>query len=164
MTLEEIEEQVRLANERLRQVEQERSKAEREAITAVRERFKDQWDGAQAAKSAVLTLKREHVDANATHPWEGKKVYRIEKRRVRTWSRETETVKIVGVVEVRRSGTEMPANKTWGLPELGQAFVRLCNANGKVGKRIDDKRPDAVTGKYSETPGQPIWKLVEGEE
>ena len=86
-----------------------------------------------------------YINENATHKWEGKKVYGYTYGRSYRMSK----TKVFGLVEVCRYDTEFPRNlSSHSTPALGEAFVRKLKKDGSVGKQV------------SHLYG---WKLVDGE-
>jgi hypothetical protein len=106
-----------------------------------------------AARQAV----RDFKSATASHPWEGQKVvYEWEVMRNR-WdaSKGTYTKRKFGFLEVRRIGTEFPANMAgWRIPGMGQPFVRQLKKDGTPGLQIFISGPEAHVNN---------WKLAEEE-
>lgn len=90
--------------------DEEISAARRKIEEAYRERIADATASIMAAEQAV----RAHIDASAGHPWEGKRVYRTEKI--------LGEKRFEGIVEVRRTDTEMPGNVNYGLPKLRRSI------------------------------------------
>lgn len=101
----------------------------------------------------VRSAERELIAARdrlPDHPWTGKRVYKIEKEYARWSSQVISKTRVEGIVETRRSDTVFPANKRWGLPAIGEGFVRLLKRDGTPGTKID-----SLTGYKSE------WLLAE---
>ncbi len=89
----------------------------------------------QAIRDAVVAL-NSHIDASAAHPLEGRQVYR-DRKDYRGFGYKPNIIREVGVVQVRRQDTELPANLgDYSLPVLGEAFVRKVGKDGKPGKAI----------------------------
>lgn len=147
----------------LKAITNERDAAVADAKRRIHEEFAERIAAAASRKASAATAKRDFVDSNAGHPWEGRKVWRMDRKPESRWSRKFRDVKIVGIVEVRRTGTVLPGNMAWNVPRHGEAFVRLCKANGDVGVSIDKHRPDARERPFSEEQGGLIWSLVEDE-
>lgn len=51
------------------------------------------------------------------------------------WTKE-ESINSVAVVEQRTEDTKFAANKQWGLPGVGEKFLRVLNKDGKPGLRF----------------------------
>jgi hypothetical protein len=116
--------------------------AQAEEIKAVKDKHSDGiWAAKKALGQAELALK-EAVSNAASHPWEGKKVYRSIPIYASKWSsKQTGTKRVYGVVEVFRLGTVFADNtSSWSRPSLGNAFVRLLKKDGTPGVKIDRDR------------------------
>lgn len=103
-------------------------------------------DDVSATGRALVAAK----DSLPDHPWTGKRVYKIERVYERWSSRVRSEIRHEGVVETRRSATTLPAKQRWGLPQLGEGFVRLLKKDGTPGAKID-----SLSGYRSD------WKLSE---
>lgn len=112
-------------------------KEAREAADAVRASYREQLRDLSHATYVANNALREHIDATTTHPWEGKKVVRVTHEPVSRWSSKTREVRLYGVVEIRRTDTKFPANQRWGLPDLGDPFVRLLKKDGTPSLKLD---------------------------
>jgi hypothetical protein len=113
--------------------------AQAEEIKAVKDKHGDGiWAAKKALGKAELALKEATSNA-ASHPWEGKKVYRTEPVFASQWSgKQVGTKRIYGVVEVCRLDTAFADNtSSWGRPSLGNSFVRLLKKDGTPGVKID---------------------------
>jgi hypothetical protein len=107
-----------------------------------------------SAEAQALYRERAWAEQRAIvgHPHEGKKVYKtVAAGRM---GRRTEIV--FGLIETRRAGTDLPANRgNWSLPNMGTSFVRLLKKDGKPGLNVET----AFGGDpLHENAG---WKLVE---
>ena len=131
------------ARSELRKVEADVRAAEREALSRVREEYAERLQKIRARLRQAQVRKDTHLDATATHEWEGRRVVRT----VRCGWAGQRVAAQYGVVQVRRKGMEFPENVTWGVPRIGEAFVRLELKSGKLGKRFDALRSN--------------WQLVE---
>jgi hypothetical protein len=126
---------VRDAKEAQKALEYKIKQLAREAARKVEESFDAELNAHYRATSEAERALREHIDQTATHEWEGKRVVKTITKHQR-WGDRSWTEKVYGVVEVRRSGTEFPASQRWGLPEQGEAFVRLLKEDGKPGLQL----------------------------
>lgn len=134
---------------KIQSIEAVRDEEVRAASSAIRDKFTDALREARQAHADAEQAVREHIDAAASHPWEGKRVYRIARITSR-WDHHISETRVEGVLEVRRIGTVLPGNVGWGLPKLGEPFVRKLKKDGTTGAAIET-RVDI---------GE--WKLVEG--
>lgn len=137
---------------RLDAVSLETAQAEQNARDLVRRARADELcllsDAAVAAQKAY----GEAVSSAASHPWEGKKVFK-DQHSARSWN--PKTTRIFGIVQVMRVG-ERPgaANQIWGIPEIGQAYILPLKKDGTPGARVI-----ATLGGFDFN----AWKLVEEE-
>ncbi len=92
--------------------------------------------------------------SQATHPWEGKKVKGVVSKRGSS-PFHFRDVEVSGIVEVRREETKFAANIKYGLPDYGEAFVRLLKEDGTPSLKY-------VKCSWYETL-EKKWKLVEEE-
>ena len=146
------EEQLRLAaNEAADAVK----KAERacreeceESRVAIRAKHADKIAGLMEAESAAMERLNDHIEANASHPWEGKKVYA--NMYASAWS--TAMKYQYGIVEIARKDTVFATNAgAWSKPSIGQVFIRKIKKDGTPAIQIADANPSFVRG----------WKLVD---
>lgn len=70
------------------------------------------------------------------HEWDGKFVY-VRKRRNSIWHNSTAYETKCGIVEQRNRETRFAANVKYGIPQLGDSFVRLLRADGKPGLNFE---------------------------
>jgi hypothetical protein len=111
-----------------------------------------------AARSEVQNAHRDELDAlskdamlkkaaydqavsnAASHPWEGKRVFKDENTG-KSWRPATK--RIFGIVRVRRNG-ERPgaANQNYGLPRIGQAYIVAVKKDGTEAVRVLERAGD----------------------
>lgn len=127
---------VREARDAQKALESQINKEARAAADAVRASYREQLSALHRTTGDAERALRDHINATASHEWEGKKVFRMADKSSR-WASKPCMVPVYGVVEVRRSDTAFPAGQRHGLPELGQAFVRLLKADGTPGLKLD---------------------------
>lgn len=159
--LDKINAEIQASDQAYKEIEGERRAAVEKAKAAVYADFEDRVRVAAERKRVALKAGREYTDANASHRWEGKRVFKIKRDYGRGYSSKFKEVRVEGIVEVRRTGTPMPGNVSWNLPRLGQPFVRLVKANGEPGLKIDRAGPDDKKGFINSEDRPPIWSLVE---
>lgn len=104
------------------------------AVAAINLKFKDQKAALNAARADANQNLIEAKNALPDHEWTRRRVYRT--KNIREWVRVT-IKRTEGIVETRRSTTEFPANKTWGLPAIGQGFGGLLKKDGTPGLKMD---------------------------
>jgi len=124
-------------------------RARNDEVLAATRRIHAEWnDRVRQVMEARANANRALSEAQAaagSHPWEGKRV----RRAVKKWrSYHNETIEQTGIVEIRRLDTVMPAGQRYGLPDMGEWFVRLTKKDGTPGTRIETEK----TG----------WQLEEG--
>ena len=80
------------------------------------------------------------VSNAASHPWEGKRVFKDENTG-KSWRPATK--RIFGIVRVRRNG-ERPgaANQNYGLPRIGQAYIVAVKKDGTEAVRVLERAGD----------------------
>ena len=106
-------------------------------------RIESEWDETLGAVTGkLLQAERElrvHIDATASHPWEGKRVVRYVIA-PGEWKYASNPKKVpeYGIVEVRKSTTNFPANINFSLPSIGFAFVRLLKKDGTPSLKFKD--------------------------
>ncbi len=113
----------------------EREAARKAAYAAIDAEFCERMAAATDALYQAQKAEREHIDATASHPLEGRRVYRM----VSSWRRfgSTAAKRIEGMVEVRRTGTNFPTNlNNYSLPALGDPFIRKLKKDGTPGVAI----------------------------
>lgn len=147
MTEQELKAAADKARDEFNAIKSERDAAFREAKREVENRivaeYAERYKAARDAKYAAENTLREHINATASHEWEGRKVVRTSERYKSVWATRTTTVVEYGVVEVARSNTQFPANlRAWGLPKLGKPFVRLLKKDGKLGLKFESFTDD----------------------
>lgn len=116
------------------EVRLEKVRVTAEVVARFSNQTADLTESVRAAEERLRAAK----DALPDHPWTGKRVYREEKQYARFSSRVTGVERIEGVVEMRRTGTVLPGGQLWGLPQLGEAFVRLAKKDGSLGLKVED--------------------------
>lgn len=137
-TVEEAAAAVSLARRALETVTTVAKQEAEAARAAVMQRHAELIGAKSAALIQAELALREAKDRLPDHPWAGKRVFRMEPPRGRSWEvRGRPEVRVDGIVEMRRSDTVFAANKRWGLPEIGRPFVRLLNKAGKPGLSFD---------------------------
>ena len=114
----------------LRERDDEIAAAVAAAKAAVNARYNDHLRAASAAVSAAQQALDDHIDATASHPWDGKRVYRVEPVRNRYTGRQVGEERLDGIVEVVRQSSQFPDNKRYGLPRLGEVIVRKLKKDG----------------------------------
>lgn len=123
----------------LRQIIRERDRDIELAKREVEARHAEAIEVARHALHAATSAHRASEDVLAAHPWEGKRVYRMERVHGVYWSsRPVPSVRVEGIFEVYRSNTLLPETwSKWRMPEIGQCLVRLAKKDGKPGKKIE---------------------------
>ena len=125
------------ASRAFRDIERAQTEAESVARQEVRRRFAERLEAARKLLIARKIVLDDAKIAAASHPWEGKKVWR--KDHV-GWLGRT-VVTIYGVVQIRVRETKFPANTTdYRMPNLGEPFVRLLTKDGKPGLKFETMR------------------------
>ncbi|WP_300573458.1 hypothetical protein [Phenylobacterium sp.] len=120
----------------LSQLESEVATKARAAADAVKAEYADRVRAASLARRAAHVALNAAITATAQHPWEGRRVFRLDPRGA-VYGRRAPT-RVEGVVEVRRTGTAFPGNAaTYSMPEMGDAFVRLLKKDGTPGAKFD---------------------------
>lgn len=120
----------------VREIERERDQEIREARDAIAEKYRERLREANQRRFEAEQAKRDHIEAGASHPWEGKKVFRIKKKTSRWGSRVIGEERLEGVVQVCRQNTPIPGNLGYSAPRLGQPFIRKLKKDGTVGTAI----------------------------
>jgi len=73
-----------------------------------------------------------HISDKASHPWDGKRVFRMKSMYDRWSGRKIGKERIDGIVEVVRLDSQFPVNMgTWSRPELGSVIIRKVKKDGK---------------------------------
>ena len=151
-----MNEQLRLAaNEaaaKLRAIESERGKAGSVARCVAETQFDDAVAVARAEKIAADNAVVAHIEAEASHPWEGKKVFRDVSVWRGLWPSKAISKREEGVVEIVRRSSQFPANMRYSQPRIGQAVVRLLKKDGSPSLRCFESWGGQI---------HPNWKLAE---
>lgn len=134
--------------EHARKVDSEAREAARAAEAAVRAKHKEETDRLTAERADAYRAWLTRMDAEASHPFEGRKVTRVKPG----WRSKGEVE--FGVVEVRKSATELGEAASYRIPALGSAFIRLLKKDGSPGLRFE-----RYQGPDNEPPRG--WALVE---
>ena len=144
-----LKEAVSEAERRHYAIKDEMRDAIREAEARVRATFADRMNESLREVSDAKCALQQHIDATASHEWEGKRVVRVEQLYGNHSRIPYKTVVEYGFVEVRRSGTVFPDNAKYRMPAMGEPFVRLEKKDGMIGMRFE---------RFNSA-----WKLAEGE-
>lgn len=140
MTYEEVIAQARqkceAAEREVSRIENEIAAAKNAARQSIDEEYAERLGAATAARRDAAKALRETKDALLpNHPWTGKRVFSM--RRVGDrWNRKMERVE--GIVETCRSTTAFPPGQRYGLPMVGDGFVRQLKKDGKPSLRFWD--------------------------
>jgi hypothetical protein len=150
-TIEELKNALDLAEKAHDQVKMAIADAKRAAAQAIDAEYAEIRATTHAVYYQAEQAHRAAVAAAGSHEWEGKRVYREKPLYSSKWaSRPYGKVPVEGIVEIRRLDTKFAENINYGLPSLGQAFVRLLKKDGKPGIAI-------------ERLGNFEWSLAEGQ-
>jgi hypothetical protein len=114
----------------------EQDAAVKAATEKVRASFAARLSAATNEFNRCATELLDHIEATATHEWEGKRVSKVVIRYRNNWGGVTRDT-FFGIIEVRRLATVFPANSKYGIPPIGKAFVRLLKKDGTLGKSFD---------------------------
>lgn len=115
----------------LRDLECERDRKAREAADVVREEYRERISAARIRRAEAQKALRDHIDATSSHPWDGKRVFKIKEVYANCYStRKIGEKRIEGIVEVVRQTSQFPANMNWARPSLGHVIVRKVKKDG----------------------------------
>ena len=132
MTENELTKAVADAAKALRDLERERDEKAQAAADAVRAEYGERVATARRLRAEAEQALRNHIDATAAHPWDGKRVFKVEPKYASSWSRHVvgET-RIDGIVEVVRQTSKFPDKLGhYGRPKLGSVIVRKVKKDG----------------------------------
>ena len=118
------------ADKKLRGIERARNEAGAVARCAAEAQFNDTIAAARAEKLAADNAVVAHIEAEASHPWEGKKVFREVGVGYRFRSGISHTKREEGIVEVVRRSSQFPANMRYSRPRIGVVIVRQVKKDG----------------------------------
>jgi hypothetical protein len=151
-TLNDLDRQIEEASRALSKIEEEKREAIAAATRKIAAQFADRLEGARRARFEAEQAKRDFIEASSGHPWEGRRVYRIEPKFNRFSGKKVGEERIEGIVDVCRQSTRFPTNMRYGLPNLGKAFVRKLKKDGTPALQFHE-RP------YGDV--ETNWKLAE---
>lgn len=120
------------------------------ASSEINKRFAGQRAALSAAVSDARAATIDAKNALPDHPWTGKRVYK--ERDVGSWGRK-QIERLEGIVETRRSTTSFALNAKYGIPRIGEGFVRLNKKDGSTGAKFDSLSSGWNADEF--------WKLVE---
>lgn len=121
------------ANAAVRALEAERREKERAAVSAVQAEYSERMAAASKRRADAERAMRNHIDATASHPWDGKRVFKMESEPTRGWQEPgPKTVRVDGIVEVVRQSSKFPDNMNWSRPSLGHVIVRKVRKDGSA--------------------------------
>jgi hypothetical protein len=128
------------ANKAVVDIERDQRAAIDAAKAKVLAEFSAPLQAARMERAVAEKAKRDYIEANASHPWDGKKVFRIRKRRIRPYSREMVEYREEGFVEVVRTTSQFPENlSSYSMPELGSIIVRKVKKDGSPAKAFIER-------------------------
>jgi hypothetical protein len=133
-------------------------KAEREAAVSaatneVHANYADPMHAANLAVAVARDALTAHISATATHPWDGKRVFRMVTVG-RVWENRGKK-REDGLVEVVRSDSVFAGNLSpWYQPRVGQVIVRQIKKDGTPSLKFHQSYRDI----------QDSWQLVEGQD
>lgn len=100
-------------------------------LAEVRARYAPHIDRADYIFSMVASAREEIDRRKAGHPWEGREVRRLDHR---------SKAFIYGIVEVRRDqprSSYSALRRSWAVPDVGKAYVRLFRKDGTPSRAVD---------------------------
>jgi len=108
------------------------------AVQAVEAEHAPVVRAAQSAVCAAQTaLKEAQSAASPDHEWEGKTVYRVDRKYDRWSSARFTDKKLVGTVFTYRPGMDLGPGNNGGYHTVGATWVRLHKKDGKPGARCE---------------------------
>lgn len=124
---------IKRAKDELREIEARESAA----ISNVRLQFSEEKNLARLKIKEAERARDAHIEDKASHPWEGRRVFRLEYRLNRnSWSR-GKAERIEGIFEIVRRDTKFAANlSSWRRPAVGTFIVRHIKKDGAAGARF----------------------------
>lgn len=132
----------------------ERDNLIREARDRITAEYADRLRSARAARQEASDAYRETISNEASHPWDGKRVYKVVPVYNKWSSKVTEHKRVEGLVEVVRLTSQFPANlSSWTRPKLGSVVVRKIKKDGTPSLQLEQGYH--VNGLSQE------WKLIE---
>ena len=115
------------------------------ARCAAEARYTNALAAARANKIAADSAVVAYIEAEASHPWEGKRVFREVGVGYRSKREE-------GIVEVVRRSSQFPANMRYSRPRIGVVIVRQVKKDGTASLKFFG---------YGAKTLNTGWKLVE---
>lgn len=135
-----VREEQAVIKARYERLQAEIAEAKREAAKRIQDEYAEQTAAAQAEFRAAHDALRAVEDQTPKHPWEGRKVYRLEDTARSRLSRTKvpQYKRIDGVVETVTSATVFPGNTAYyNKPRRGSIIVRLLKGDGTPGVKFE---------------------------
>lgn len=150
----EIDQRISAAHRKVSEIRTMRQTEIDDATAAINAKYATDLAAARAVLAEAVQAERDHVDATASHPWDGKRVYRERPKYASAWSsKQVGVERLDGILEVVRQSSQFPANMTYSRPKLGTIIIRKLKKDGSVSLATHD-----ILGRDPESAG---WKLAE---